>query len=281
MSKTRVLISVKTYPNLSKEYNELVCTAGFREDGSWVRIYPIPFRLLGSEQQYKKWQWISVDLTRNDKRDKRPESFRPNIMEPIEPLEILDISKNKELGWKSRSSFALKKVYYSMQDIIDECKETDMSLATLKPKEVVDFFWKEEEQREWDSQKLAKVMANLRQGNFFDDNDARQFIHVVRKLPYKFYYSFITEDGKQRNLMIEDWEVGALYWKMYDSYGSEDIACKKVREKFLIDIRKDRDFYFFVGTTFEHHMKNAPDPFVIIGYFNPPVERNKQLSLFD
>jgi hypothetical protein len=37
---TKVLISVKTYPTLSTKYNELVCTAGFLEDGSWVRIYP-------------------------------------------------------------------------------------------------------------------------------------------------------------------------------------------------------------------------------------------------
>ena len=33
MSKERVLIAVKAYPTLSKKYAELVCTAGFREDG--------------------------------------------------------------------------------------------------------------------------------------------------------------------------------------------------------------------------------------------------------
>jgi hypothetical protein len=42
---TKVLISVKTYPTLSTKYNELVCTAGFLEDGSWVRIYPLSLRL--------------------------------------------------------------------------------------------------------------------------------------------------------------------------------------------------------------------------------------------
>lgn len=34
MALTRILISVKTYPTLSTTYDELVCTAGFREDGS-------------------------------------------------------------------------------------------------------------------------------------------------------------------------------------------------------------------------------------------------------
>jgi len=34
----RVLIIVKTYPSLSAKYDELVCTAGFKEDGTWIRI---------------------------------------------------------------------------------------------------------------------------------------------------------------------------------------------------------------------------------------------------
>lgn len=55
MAQTRVLITVKTYPTLSEKYDELVCTAGFREDGSWIRIYPIPFRKLDYQNQYHKW----------------------------------------------------------------------------------------------------------------------------------------------------------------------------------------------------------------------------------
>ena len=44
MALTKVLNTVKTYPTISSKYDELVCTAGFREDGTWVRIYPIQFR---------------------------------------------------------------------------------------------------------------------------------------------------------------------------------------------------------------------------------------------
>lgn len=42
MPRERILITVKTYPTLSASYGELVCTAGLREDGSWIRIYPVP-----------------------------------------------------------------------------------------------------------------------------------------------------------------------------------------------------------------------------------------------
>ena len=49
----KVLITVMTYPTISKKYDELVCTAGMQEDGSWIRIYPLPFRKLDDQQQFK------------------------------------------------------------------------------------------------------------------------------------------------------------------------------------------------------------------------------------
>ena len=76
MALTKVLITVKTYPTLASKYDELVCTAGFLEDGSWIRIYPIPFRKLDYDNQYKKYDWIEIDLIRNTS-DFRLESYRP------------------------------------------------------------------------------------------------------------------------------------------------------------------------------------------------------------
>ena len=73
MALTRIFITVKTYPTLSEKYDELVCTAGVLEDGSWIRIYPIPFRKLEYDQQYKKFQWIEVDVEKNTS-DYRPDS---------------------------------------------------------------------------------------------------------------------------------------------------------------------------------------------------------------
>ena len=65
MAKTRVLITVKTYPTISSKYEELVCTAGFTEDGRWIRIYPIQFRKKSYSEQYKKYDWIELDLIKN------------------------------------------------------------------------------------------------------------------------------------------------------------------------------------------------------------------------
>jgi hypothetical protein len=40
------------------------------ENGSLIRLYPVPFRLINDEAQFKKWQWISakVNEARNDRR---------------------------------------------------------------------------------------------------------------------------------------------------------------------------------------------------------------------
>ena len=74
MKKERVLITVKTYPTLSRKYGETVCTAGVRDDGTWVRIYPVPFRRLDEAEQYRKFDWIECRLARNSS-DPRPETF--------------------------------------------------------------------------------------------------------------------------------------------------------------------------------------------------------------
>jgi len=95
MARERVLVTVKTYPTLSQTHIELVCTAGFREDGSWVRIYPVPFRLLGEGQQFPKWTWIELPLVRRSK-DKRPESFSPVDRDDITIRE--KVSARKENG---------------------------------------------------------------------------------------------------------------------------------------------------------------------------------------
>jgi hypothetical protein len=75
MALTKVLITVKTYPTLSTKYEELVCTAGFREDGSWIRIYPVQFRNRPYGQQYKKYQWIEIDLYCHPSKMKRRRYF--------------------------------------------------------------------------------------------------------------------------------------------------------------------------------------------------------------
>ena len=98
MNETKkVLIAVKTYPTISKKYDELVCTAGVQEDGSWIRIYPMPFRKLDYENQYKKYQWMEAPFKKNQS-DPRPESYSVTDIDKIKLLNSVDTSHN----WSER-----------------------------------------------------------------------------------------------------------------------------------------------------------------------------------
>lgn len=276
MSLEKILIAVKTYPTLSEKYDELVCTAGFREDGSWIRIYPVPFRKLDYSNRYKKWQWITIDVTRNVK-DFRRESYRPtNIENDIEMGEFVGVQDN----WAKRKQYVLNHTYRNMSELIAEAKNQEFgtSLAVFKPQEVLDFVW-EPCEREWNKKKLDAVIANQAQLNLFDEKGTKDIFRIVKKLPYEFSYIFTSEDGKERKLMIEDWELGMLYWNCLNkANGDESVACQKVKEKYFDEMAKKKDLYFFLGTTKKFH-NVAPNPFIIIGTFYPPKDDCTQLSL--
>jgi hypothetical protein len=273
--KTRVLIAVKTYPSISSKYEETVCTAGFLEDGTWIRIYPIPFRKLSYESQYKKYQWVEMDLEKN-LSDFRPESYRPVSIdkEPI-PLDFLDTNDE----WKKRKEFALKHIHTNLTQLIEAAKDKTRctSLAVFKPAKIIDFLVKPVE-REWDKDKLANLEAERKQMDLFKQPEDP--FQVVDKLPYEFSYHFCDDAGKESKLMIEDWEIGQLFWNCLKKYGNEERAVEKVREKYFDHFAQTKDLHFFLGTTKQHHFV-ARNPFIIIGVFYPPHKKlGSQTSLF-
>ncbi len=273
MPKLKVLITVKTYPVLSSKYDELVCTAGFLEDGTWIRIYPVPFRKLDYESQYHKYDWIEIDLEKNSS-DFRPESYRPtNIDAGIKVVGHLPTSND----WLHRRSTCLKKIHTNLKQLLEDAKgPTKLSLAVFKPKCFIDFKIVAVE-REWDSEKLQRVIASRSQLSLFNENLAQDFNHV-KKLPYAFKYQFEDENGQISTLSIEDWEIGQLFWKEFSRLGSESAALESVRKKYWDDFVMTKDLYLFLGTVYENHSKNYPNPFSIIGTFHPPFKR--QMSLF-
>jgi hypothetical protein len=270
MPLTKVLIAVKTYPTLSTKYDELVCTAGFREDGTWIRIYPVPYRKLPYGQQYKKYDWVEVELVKND-ADARPESFRPRSLDSeIKVVGHLGTERN----WFLRKQIVLKTVYSNLRILIAEAKEKSIctSLAVFKPTAISDFII-EPTDREWRADRLAY----LQQQNLFEGEG--NAMRVVRKLPYKFSYTVCDDEGRQSTMMIEDWETGELYWHcLRRNEGDENRACEQVRQKYMDDFAKTKDLYLFLGTTALYHFV-APNPFIIIGTFHPKDDTQYSLPL--
>ena len=272
----RVYIVAKTYPTISKEYSELVCTAGVLEDGSWIRLYPVPFRKLDIDQKYPKYTWISMDVERNTK-DFRPETYRPDLST------ILVEERSVKVDWDERRKivFKNKKIYTNLGELIEKAKIDGTSLAVFKPARVLDFVVDKVE-RDWDSNKLAILKGLSQQLTLFQTpEEIVEEFKVVQKVPYKFSYKLEDDAGRQSTMMIEDWEIGMLYFNcLKQAKGDEIKAVSKVREKFF-DKFIAGDVHFFLGTTKQFH-NVAPNPFIIIGVFYPPVPHpDLQINIFD
>jgi hypothetical protein len=270
----RIFIVVKTYPTISKEYAELVCTAGVLEDGSWIRLYPVPFRKLDIEQKYPKYTWIDVEAVRNT-ADFRPETYRPN-------LATLSVgARASKIDWDERRRiiFNNKKIFTNIQEMNDKAKSEDMSLAVFKPTKLLDFVV-EPTERDWNPDKLT-ILRNLSQqmSLFQTPEEIEQEFRVVPKVPYKFSYRFEDNSGNQYEPMIEDWEIGMLYFNcLKRAKGDEKAATAKVREKYYDEFAKS-DLHFFMGTIKAYH-KVSQNPFIIVGVFHPPMSRYEQHTLF-
>ncbi len=273
MRTETVLILVKTYPTLSKTYGELSCVAGIREDGSWIRLYPIPFRRLKEEYRFEKYRWIQLPVEKNT-RDNRPESHRPVDLSKIKQLHLVDTSN----AWFDRKQLILKKLvcFLDMAQLSAKAKQNEVSLALFRPTEIVDFVW-EPVDREWDNTKIQKVLADLSQGTLFKHDEFLDDFTIAEKLPYKFSYIFKDSNGQQSKMMIEDWEIGQLYRNCLKTAGSEEAAAEKVKQKYLDTFLSKTDLYFYLGTTRQWH-GIAPNPFVIIGTFTPPKTAQMDLD---
>ena len=206
MGREKVLITVKTYPTLSRKHGELVCTAGVREDGSWVRLYPIPFRLLDYKDRYQKFDWIETRLVRNTK-DPRPETFHLADTADIQQIGRMETVDN----WRERRDLMLKKakVYDRLEPLIAAAHANQLSLAVFKPTKILDFVW-ESDDREWDQSKVDAMRSNADQAELFEGDTWRQTFKLMPKLPFKFSYRFEDAAGKPSEMRVLDWETGRL-----------------------------------------------------------------------
>ncbi len=257
----KVLITVKTHPIPSAKYDELVCTAGVTETGDFVRLYPVNFRDLPYSQQYRKYQWLEIDAEKHTGRDSRKESYRPNS----DSIRLLGEPLSSDHNWSQRSQYALAKKSQSMEELSQKQEEDRTSLGIFKPKSVVDLVVSPDEP-DW----KPAFRAALMQQRLWENCKASK--EPPRKVPFKFQYRFACDDSRckeSHKMMIEDWEVGALYWRCVDDGASPEEACAKVKQKFLGQLcAPERDTHFYVGTILAH-----PKSWVIIGVYWPKIVR--------
>jgi hypothetical protein len=262
----RILILCKTYPSPSGKYAETTCVAGLDEDGNLVRLFPVPFRLIAEEQQFKKWQWVKAKVEKA-KKDHRPESFTIKT-DTIESGAVVEPGKN----WgERRRLLSSVKPFIDFDDIEAARKGSRTSLALLKPSRILGFDIEPVCYPEWTEDDLAKLLGGQTQGGLFDKED-KPSIRTLRKLPYDFYYRYECGEGAAKKVFrhkLVDWEVGALYLTCDRLYGAD--WERYFRDKLERDI-PSKDLMLLMGN--QHRFQ---DQWLIISLIYPPHQLQGEL----
>lgn len=263
--KTEVLITVMTYPHPSRGYQELLCTAGITRSNEWIRLYPIDYRYRPREQQFRKYQWVSLVLAPRGKgNDQRKESRQPDL----DSIQIVGKPIPTDNHWAARRALIDALPHHTVNEYRRLYEQDKTSLGVVRPARVLDMKI-EPAEREW----KPEWAALFQQMRLFGEPQK-----PLKKIPYKFSYVFECADSeKPHTAMCEDWELGVLFLKEADRLGSEEKAAESVRNKFLNALcGPDKDTRFFMGTIFPYNT------WVVLGVFYPPkiaAPPSEQLSL--
>lgn len=269
-TKTKILITVMTYPHPSRGYQELVCTAGVTEEGNWVRLYPVDYRYRPPDQRFQKYQWIEVELAQRGKgNDNRKESRTPCL----ESIRIFGEKFNTKNNWEARRKIIDKLPKYTVNELKRLYYQDQTSLGVVRPTRVLNLKM-EESDPDWKSE----WQHVLNQFHLFGPQPK-----PLAKIPFKFSYIFECEDSSSpHNAMIEDWELGVLYLKELERLNDERKAAESVKYKFFDQLcAPNKDTHFFMGTVFPYNT------WIVLGVFWPPKTpptvppKDSQMELFD
>ena len=249
----RVFVVAKTYPTPSTRHEETVCTAGITSDGRWVRLYPVPFRLLTDEQRYAKWTWIRVRAQRAS-TDVRPESYR---------IDADSISKEGEVrDWSVRWGLLRPMTSRSLEDIQDANRNSGVSLGMFRPRVIERFRIIADHDWQDTQAKINRLMRQQRIPGMGPSLRPLEALHV------KFEYSFrcIGDRCRGHQMCMYDWEIGQAWRTWRHKYRTEESLEQKMRETWVERKFQKRPGYFIVGTMHGHQ-----STFILIGQFSPPT----------
>jgi len=250
----KVLITVKTYPTPASKGAEVSCTAGITDDKKWIRLFPIPFRFMGGDKQFSKYQWIEIAAKRSS-ADPRKESFEVDI----DKLEIVSDPLPTKDTWKARKEIILPLQVASLCYLQRTRRQTGDTLGIFKPKTIRKFII-EPDTPDWTPSERTRLL----QYSLYD----KRPLQPLEKIPYKFSYEFACNDSlcKGHKLICVDWELGQAYRVWRRKY--QDKWEGAIMNRFETDMILKYDTYFFVGTVHGH-----PGAWIIIGLFYPPRQK--------
>ena len=255
------MVLVKAAPVLTSELSESMCVAAMTldDDPRWIRFHPVPFRDLGEESQFKKYQEIQVRVIRS-RTDRRPESWKP-----IEGSIKLGDVIGTDHGWSTRRERINQLGERTMCDLLAENKDGSgqgvTSLAVVRTAARPKLLIKKRDDVQLNGwRKRAKAKA-ARPSLFDNPEKAKPDFEVI---PWRFSYKYrcLASGCKGHNQTIIDWEAVALYLNVRRERDWRD----RMTKKFVDDLwASDKDTRLFVG-----NMQQRPWNFLVLGVFWPP-----------
>jgi hypothetical protein len=238
----RILILCKTYPTPSARHVETSCVAGMDANGNLVRLYPVPFRMVEDEQQFKKWQWISARI-RRAQDDSRPESHRISV----DTIELLGEPLPARDHWPERREAIKDVAVFPTFDALEASRlQHGTTLGLVRPRRLVDVDITAVDNPVWTDKERANLLQEQGQGSLFDADAEQRAIKTLKKLPFDFHYRYECDSPigamPYRHKLV-DWEAGALYWNV----SRKPHWQAAFRQKFVADFNQ-REVLFLMGT---------------------------------
>lgn len=269
--RARVLITVKASPEPSTTYGDTVCVAGVKltDDGpEWVRIYPVAFRHLQSEQQFHKFEVIEVDLNPSP-RDNRKESRRP-VWESL--------TRGPKAGpvpLRARGPILEKLVGPTMCELRAgvEADMTAQSLGLVEVRYMKSLAF--EDHGEWTAAQVNAMSAAMNQPDLLGEIDETPML-VPPRYKVKYRYVCMTPSCNGHVQRILDWELNALQYRNRRMTDAELRAV--IVTKFHDDMwNKSVRTYLFVGNFADVKKRKN---FSVLGVYKPPRASDWSATLF-
>jgi hypothetical protein len=255
----RILILCKTYPSPSSKYVETSCVAGMDESGQLIRLFPVPFRLITDDQQFRKWQWINARV-RKATDDHRLESHRISV-DTIQTIGDPLATKN---SWAERRlAINALEIFDDFDQLESARQNRGITLGLLRPSRLIGLTISKAGASDWTDDEIAKLMQAQNQGSLFDQDAEQRSLKLLKKLPFDFHYQYecvIGTISKQYKHKLVDWEAGALYWNVCRRIDWEEAF----RQKWVTEFSQ-RDILFLMGT-----IHRFPSQWLIVSVLYPP-----------
>lgn len=253
----RVLVVVKATPQPSRQYGDTVCVAGVDMGAAsprWVRLYPVPFRYMEGDRQFRKYDVVEV-RTRDPGRDKRPESRKIDATS-INIVQHID-------GWRRRAPWVEPLTAAPMCAML-AATASDInaaSLGAIRPAEASGLEFTPHPG--WTTDQLARFDEYRQQGDLFQEAPPR-LLDAPPYIVHLLYRCDAPACGGHRQRII-DWELTALQAR-YRGRTDGELRAAVTRNFLEVPFAGTRSPLIFVGNQEDVRRRSA---FTVLGLYYP------------